>query len=420
MTVAQDLAAAQLADPKLFADPGAVLDLYRQLRNEAPLARAEPEGYRPFWALTRYHDIRDIERQPDIFQAGPRTVLLPTKVEDAYRRIYGDPNGIKPLTHMDGQHHRLHRGVMLDWFGTKNLKNYYDQVGRIAKEFVDRMEDYGGSCDFCTDIAYSFPLRVIMTLMAIPAEDEPHLLKLTQRLLSPADGIGKSKNKSRAAGEAPRDVAAEFGDYFRDLTRDRIRNPGHDIISTIANASINGGPMAANEMTSYYIIMATAGHDTTAASISGGLSGLIDFPDQFAKLRADPNLMATAADEFIRWTAPVKHFMRTSTIDIDLHGRTIPAGEAVMLCYASGCRDETVFDTPDNFRVDRPLNPAHVAFGFGPHLCLGRNLAKLDISAFYGELLPRLKSVEPAGDRTYIESVLVSGLKTMPVQYGFN
>lgn len=215
-------------------------------------------------------------------------------------------------------------------------------------------------------------------------------------------------------------MAAEFGDYFRDLTRDRIRNPGHDIISTIANASINGGPMAANEMTSYYIIMATAGHDTTAASISGGLSGLIDFPDQFAKLRADPNLMATAADEFIRWTAPVKHFMRTSTIDIDLHGRTIPAGEAVMLCYASGCRDETVFDTPDNFRVDRPLNPAHVAFGFGPHLCLGRNLAKLDISAFYGELLPRLKSVEPAGDRTYIESVLVSGLKTMPVQYGFN
>ncbi len=419
MTTTRTVTPERLADPKLFADPDAVLELYRRLRKDDPLVWVEPEGYQPFWALTRYNDIRDVERQPDLFQAGPRTVLLPTKVEDVYRRLYGDPNGIKPLTHMDGEHHRLHRGVTLDWFGAKNVNSYADKIGAIAKEFVNRMEDYGGSCDFCTDVAYWFPLRVIMTLMNVPAEDEPHLLKLTQRLLSPADQIGKQKGEARSEGDAPRDIAAAFGDYFRDLTRERIRNPGDDIVSSIANARIKGEPIADHEMTSYYIILATAGHDTTAASISGGLGGLMDFPEEFAKLRGDLGLLNTAADEFIRWTAPVKHFIRTAAADVDLHGRKVAAGDSIMLCYASGCRDETVFDAPDAFRVDRPLNPAHIAFGFGPHLCLGRNLAKLDIRAFYSALLPRLRSIESDGERGYIESVFVSGLKTMPVRYRF-
>ncbi|MGN6124911.1 MAG: cytochrome P450, partial [Sphingomonas oligoaromativorans] len=350
MTSSDDLSSERLANPKTFADPTAVHAIYTRLRHEAPVARVEAQGYRPFWVVTRYNDIREIERRPEIYQAGPRTLLLPTKVEEIYRRIYGDPNGVKPLTHMDGEYHRLHRGVTMEWFGPKNLKRHEEQIARIAKEFVDRMEDLGGRCDFSEDVAFWFPLRVVMTLLGVPREDEPQLLKLTQRLLSPADQIGKSNSARERSTDAPRDVVAEFAAYFRELSRDRVQNPRDDIISTIANARINGAPMADHEMTSYFVITATAGHDTTAASIGGGLSGFIEFPQELQKLRDDMAFLPTAAEEFVRWTAPVKHFMRTPTTDVELHGTRINAGESIMLCYASGCRDETVIEDPNTFR----------------------------------------------------------------------
>ena len=172
-------------------------------------------------------------------------------------------------------------------------------------------------------------------------------------------------------------------------------------------------------MTSYYVIASTAGHDTTAASIGGGLLGLLQFPDQLEMLRADLGLLNSAAEEFVRWTAPVKHFMRTPQQDVTWHGTTIAAGEAIMLCYASACRDESVFPDGNQFRIDRKSNPAHLAFGYGPHFCLGKFLATMEIRAFYAELLPRLKHVELAGEPTYIESTFVSGLKSLPIRFSF-
>nr|WP_306421913.1 cytochrome P450 [Azospirillum sp. 412522] len=145
--------------------------------------------------------------------------------------------------------------------------------------------------------------------------------------------------------------------------------------------------MAGHERLSYYVIVAAAGHDATAASIGGGLQGLLEFPDGMAKLRGNLGLLGTAAEEFVRWTAPVKHFMRTPHKPVEWRGTTIPAGDAIMLAFASACRDEAVFEEPDRPRVDRSPNP-HLTFGIGPHFCLGKYLAKMDIEAFYRELLP--------------------------------
>lgn len=417
----EPLTPESLARPSTFARPNDVYDLYARLRRDAPIAKAQPRGYRPFWVMTRYEDIMAVERDAGTYAAGDRTVLLPEKVEAIYEAKYGDRNGVKPLTHMDGQYHRAHRSVTMDWFGSKNLRKFEPQIVAIAKEFVDRMEDLGDTCDFSADIAYWYPLRVVMTLMGVPKEDEAHVLRLTQRLFSPADKDLKTQNseKTTSAPDGVRDVFAEFGDYYRSLTEDRRKNPQDDIISTIANGLVNGCPMAEREMTSYYVIASTAGHDTTAASIGGGLLGLMQNPQELDKLRADPGLLNLAAEEFVRWTAPVKHFMRTPREDVTWHDTTIAAGEAIMLCYPSACRDEKIFPDGDQFRVDRPSNPAHLAFGYGPHFCLGKFLATMEIRVFYTELLSRLKQVELAGDPSYIESIFVSGLKSLPIRFKF-
>lgn len=414
----QSLDANALASPSAFANPDAVYALYRRLRAEDPVARVEAPGYRAFWAITRHADVMAIERSPDLYEAGPRTVLLPEKVEEIYLEKYGDRNGVKPLTHMDGDYHRGHRDVTKDWFMPRHLKQFEPRIAEIAKEFVDRMEDMGDSCDFAADIAFLYPLRVILTLMGVPREDEPYVLRLTQRLFSPADK--DLKTGERAEGDTGRrDVVAEFAAYYDDLAKKRLADPRDDIVTTIASGLVNGCPMARREMVSYYVIVSTAGHDTTAASIAGGLKALIDFPDQMAKLRADAGLMPKAAEEFVRWVAPVKHFMRTPREDVVLHGQKIAAGEALMLCYASACRDESVFPDGDLLRVDRLANPPHLAFGYGPHFCLGKPLALMEIRAFFAELLPRLRHVELAGDPAYIESVFVSGLKQLPLRYRF-
>ncbi len=412
--ITHELTAASLTDPRTFGDPKALYALYKQLRSVDPLARVDAPGHRPFRAVTRHADIMSIERAPHLFEAGPRTVLLPEKVEEIYLRKYGDRNGVKPLTHMDGEYHRNHRDVTKDWFMPRHLKQFEPRVAEIAKEFVDRMEDMGGSCDFAADIAFLYPLRVILTLMGVPREDEAQVLRMTQRLFSPAD----KDLKAKGLGETG-DVLAEFASYYHALAEKRRADPRDDIVSTIATGLVAGCPMARREMTSYYVIVSTAGHDTTAASVAGGLHALIEHPDAFARLRGDLGLLPRAAEEFVRYVAPVRHFMRTAKDDTEVGGQRIEAGESLMLCYPSACRDETVFPDGDVLRVDRPPNPPHLAFGYGPHFCLGKPLALMEIRAFYAELLPRLKSVELAGDPAYIESVFVGGLKQLPLHYAF-
>jgi cytochrome P450 len=211
-------------------------------------------------------------------------------------------------------------------------------------------------------------------------------------------------------------VITDFFEYFRKLSEARRANPTEDLASVIANSKIDGQPISDLEAMSYYIIVATAGHDTTSSSTGGAMWGLAENPAEFKKLKADLSLIPSLVDESIRWTTPVKTFMRTVTQDMDFAGRSFKANDWLMLCYASGNRDEAVFEAPDAFRIDR--GPAkHIAFGYGAHLCIGQHLAKMEMRILWEEMIPRLKSVELAGEPALSEAFFVNGPKRLPIRF---
>jgi cytochrome P450 len=213
------------------------------------------------------------------------------------------------------------------------------------------------------------------------------------------------------------DLLVDFNNYFNTLNADRRTHPTGDLASVIANAEVDGGPLPDLATLGHYLIIATAGHDTTSSVIGGGLLALLDHPDEVALLEADPGLVHNAADELIRYVSPVKHFMRTCRAPFTLHGFTFEPGQHLLLSYASANRDETVF--PDPFRLDvrRGNAASHVAFGFGRHFCLGAHLARMEIRAIFRELFSRIEHIELDGEPTWIRANFVQGPKSIPVRY---
>ena len=213
------------------------------------------------------------------------------------------------------------------------------------------------------------------------------------------------------------EVVLDFEKYFAKLTQARRENPTDDVASLIANAEIDGAPIPEHEANGYYIIIATAGHDTTSSSTAGGLLALLQNPQQMVKLRGDLDThLPTAIDEMIRWVSPVRHFMRTATEDCVVAGQTIRAGESTLLWYPSANRDAAIFPEPEEFRVDRK-GAKQLAFGFGVHVCLGQHLARMEMSALFKALLNRVEHIELAGEPTYMQSTFVGGLKSLPIRY---
>jgi cytochrome P450 len=211
-------------------------------------------------------------------------------------------------------------------------------------------------------------------------------------------------------------VLADFQACFAQLADARRQAPRDDLISVIANAEIDGKPIQSLEATSYFAILATAGHDTTASSTSGAIWALCEHPHEFHKVKGDCALIPNLVEEAVRWTTPVQHFMRAATADTELRGRRIAKGDWLMLCYLSGNRDEAAFEYPDRFCVDR--NPSrNVAFGYGAHACLGQHLARLQMGVFFEELIPRLAEIELAGEPRRSASIFVGGPKVLPVRF---
>lgn len=380
------------------------------LRRESPVHRVEGDGYHPFWAVTKHADVLEIERQPERFLNAPRPVLVPAAADDQ-RAVTGDV--LRTLIHMDDPDHGVFRAIAADWFLPKSLARLDARMAELATRYVDRLADLGGECDFVTDVAVHYPLHVILTILGLPESDFPRLLKLTQELFGAAD----PELQRGATPEEQMETILEFFQYFNALIEDRRANPTDDLASVIANATLDGGePINILDAASYYVIIATAGHDTTSSSIAGGLHALLEHPDQLQRLRDDLSLLPTAVEEMIRWVTPVKHFMRTATEDYELRGVKIRAGESVLLSYPSANRDEEVFGDGDTFDVGRDPNK-HLAFGFGAHHCLGAQLARMEGRALYRELLPRLESIELAGDPSYMHTLFVGGPKHLLIRY---
>ena len=407
-----------IAAPETYADENRFQGIFARLRAEDPVHWTAPQDFRPFWSVTRHADILEIERQNDRFLNEPRTTLLSMRMEADLAAMWGGPDPktgrvepFRTLVHMDNPDHRAYRGLTQAWFMPPNLKKLEARMAELARRYVDRMMELGPECDFARDIAMHYPLHVIMSILGVPESDEAFMLKLTQELFG-----GLDPDLQRKSSDPLSNTILDFFMYFKKITEERRAHPTEDLSSVIANGTLKGCPLGDIETASYYIIVATAGHDTTSSSIAGGLRALVENPGELAKLKANPDLLPGAVDEMIRWATPVQHFMRTATEDYELRGRKIEKGQALCLWYVSGNRDEEVYPDPHRFRVDRDTN-RHVAFGYGAHLCLGQHLAKMEIRALFKELLERLDSIELAGQPRNSQAVFVRGLKTLPVRY---
>jgi cytochrome P450 len=402
-----DEAANVFADPLAYADETKLHAALTHLRAHTPVAWVDVPNYRPFWAITKHADIMAIERDNTLFTNSPRPVLMTAEADEQQAAI-----GISTLIHMDDPQHRVVRAIGGDWFRPKAMRALKVRVDQLAKRFVDNMAESGGQCDFVQEVAVNYPLYVIMSLLGLPESDFPRMLKYTQELFGNDDAEfqrGTSKEEQMAA-------LLDMFQYFTELTASRRANPTEDLASAIANATIDGEPLSDIDTVSYYVIIATAGHDTTSAVISGGLGALIEHPDELARLRDNPALMPLATEEMIRWVTPVKEFMRTAQRDTTVRGVPVAAGDSVLLSYASANRDEEVFDDPFRFDVGRDPNK-HNAFGYGVHFCLGAALARMEVNSFFSELVPRLESIELTGDPKHIATIFVGGLKHLPIRY---
>lgn len=396
-------------DPAAYADPTRFHAACAVLRRDDPIHRVEHPDFLPFHVLTKHADVLEVELHNKEWENAPRPVIS-TIEGDRRREEQGDL--LRTLIHMDDPDHRAYRGVTSEWFLPKNLSLLEDRLGELAKLSAQRMVELGGECDFARDIAMQYPLQVILAILGLPETDYPRMLKLTQELFGASD-------PELTRGQSMEDLIAVIQDffvYFTALTEARKAEPTSDLASVIANAQLDGQPIGIMEQISYYVIVATAGHDTTASAMAGGMQALIEHPDQLARLQADPSLIPSAVDEIIRWVTPVKHFMRNCTTEYTLRGHTFQPGDAVLLSYPSANRDEEVFTDPFTFDVGRSPNK-HLAFGFGVHYCLGAMLARMEIKALLTELLPRLKRIELAGEPAEMQTLFVGGLKRLPIRY---
>ncbi len=402
-----DDAAKVLADPIAYTDEARLHMALAHLRVNAPATFVEAPGYRPFWAITRHADIIAIERANDLFINAPRPVLMPAEQEELQAS-----HGVSTLIHMDDPQHRKVRAIGADWFRPKAMRALRTRIDQLAKLYVDKMRDVGGECDFVQEVAVNYPLFVIMSLLGVPEADFPRMLKLTQELVGNED----SEFQRSATSEERAYALLDMFEYFNAVTAARRDQPTEDLASAIANARIDGESLSDIDTVSYYVIIATAGHDTTTATIAGGMRALIDNADQRKRLRDNMDLMPTATEEMIRWVTPVKGFMRTPTADTTVGGAPIGAGQSVLLSYVSANRDEDVFEGPFRFDVGRDPNK-HLAFGHGVHFCLGAALARMEISSFFTQLLPRLGTVELDGEPELTATTFVGGLKHLPIRY---
>jgi cytochrome P450 len=411
---------ASSTDPgRIFVDASAYADfdgwhrVATTIRGTTPIRRVEVPGYQPFWAVTRLADVMEVERNPEVFTNEPASVLTPDRMR---RDLDPDspPAPVKTLINMDGDEHKAHRGLVNEWFKPGSVRRLTDQVEGLARRYVDAMASKEPECDFAQEIAVHYPLHVILSILGLPESDYPRMLQLTQELFGAED-----PEFQRDESTTQLDVIMDFFSYFSGITAQRRAAPGDDLASVFATATLNGEPLNDFSTFGFYLIIATAGHDTTSNAVAGGLLALLEHPHELAKLQADPSLIDAATDELIRWVSPVKHFMRTAQQDYDLAGTKIAKGDWVLLSYQSANRDEAVFDDPFRFDVTRPDASKHLAFGFGRHYCLGAHLAKLEVKALFAELIPRLESIELAGTPSFMHSTLVSGPTHLPVRYRF-
>jgi cytochrome P450 len=403
------------------------LDGFANLRGFAQLdtLRAEdPVHWNPedapnsgFWAVTKYDDIWEVDRDPETYTSEEFVNI--EEVEPADRDVR------RSLLETDGPRHASLRRLIQREFTPRNLlKNYENFLRELTRKTISEAfaKAEGGTIDFVEEISADFPINVLARLLDVPAEDTPQLIAWGNEFVGNTDpdfarvmmGSEESEQYKNLPFRSP--TVLDVWAYGNDLRKQRLGGDGTDLISILANRMPDDGtPMTEQDFNMYFTLLVIAGNETTRHAISNAMLGLIEQPEQMRRLQADPSLIPGAIEELLRWASPVYHFRRTATKDTVLGGKDIKQGDKVVMWFASGNRDESMFADPYAIDVTRP-NVDHMTFGKGsPHLCLGNNLARMEIRLMFEELLPVLKSIEVDGEVKRVRSNFVNGIKAFPV-----
>ena len=387
------------------------------LRRDAPVFwQPETEGS-GFWALTRYEDVVRVAKEWETFSSelGGTSLQDLTPDELAARRSMIDT---------DPPPHTRMRALVNKGFTPRVVNAYEERIRGLAREIIDRAVEYG-EFDWVESVAAELPMWVFSEIMGLPVEDRRLIIELGDKLLGNTDPevVGEEYVAERALKDPAlrrlpfsSPFAADLIEYGRKLGEARRHDPRDDITTKLVEAELDGSRLSEQEFGTMFILLTTAGNETTRHTISLGLVDLMTHPDELERLVADPTLAATAADELLRRAHPVHHFRRTATKDVVVHGRRIARGDKVTIWYASANYDDRQF--PDPYRLDVGRTPnKHVTFGLGgPHFCLGAHLAKLEIRVWLEEMLPYLPRLELASDPVRLRSNFFNGVKRLPVR----
>ncbi len=391
-----------LLDPDVFRT-GRHHEMFTVLRAEDPIHWCEEPGGGGFWSITRHADLIAVNRDAHVFSSAEQGISIPdiTPEGEMVREM---------MLYMDPPRHTRYRLLVNKGFTPRMIGLLESGLRTKCRLIVDNVIE-AGECDFVIDIASELPLQAIAELMGVPAEDRHKLFDWTNRMIGIDDPEFEGDRDS--AGEA----AAELYMYANSLAAEKRQALTDDILSKLLGSEIDGDALSETEFDMFFMLLSVAGNETTRNATSHGMKALLDHPDQFAKLRANPELLDSAIEEILRWATPVLHFRRTALEDYQLGDTLIRKGDKVVIWHISANRDEDLFDDPFRFDIERSPND-HIAFGGGgPHFCLGANLARMELRLIFTEILERLGDMEPNGETEYLRSNFIGGIKHMPVKY---
>jgi methyl-branched lipid omega-hydroxylase len=375
------------------------------LTEASALAPPPGPGYR---AVTRHADVVEISRHPEIYGSGQGAVSIPDLPPEMVEYFAG-------MISTDNPRHARLRRIVSAAFNPRRIASIEDTIEEVANRVIRRASGLG-ACDFAVEIAAPFPLEIICDMMGVPESQYATVLRCSNIILSGGDPEYVPEGSDPVLAFIT--AGQELTDLMNELSAQRIDHPADDLTTALITTNIDGEALTHGELASFFILLLTAGNETTRNAISHGLLALTQHPDQRQLWRADPaGIGPTGVDEIVRWASPVIWMRRTVNEDTVLSGQELHPGDKVLLFYNSANRDESVFDDAYRFDVRRSPNP-HVGFGVaGPHFCLGAHLARREVEVMIRELLVQLPDIEAVGEPDRLHSSFINGIKHLPCRF---
>jgi cholest-4-en-3-one 26-monooxygenase len=404
---AMQLREVNLTDPDIFQQ-GVPHEMFRVLRREAPVYWHEEPNGPGFWAVTKYHDLKTVSKQPRLFSSARQGMMR----EDPAPTDLPAVQSI--MLNMDPPQHRQYRTLVNQAFTPRMIGNLHGRIRTMVQEIIDGVIERG-ECDFVEDVAALLPLAVICEMMGVPEEDRRHIYVIGNTMV----GIDDPELQSKGKPIVPGDAMAAFSEMFvyaRKLWTIAHETPSDDLATALVTAELDGRKLDEMEFNFFFLLLLLAGNETTRTVTSNGMIELLNHPAQLDALRKAPELVPSAVEEILRFAPAVHTFRRTATTETELRGQRIRENDKLLLWYPSANRDEDVFDEPDRFDIRRSPNE-HVAFGFGEHYCLGANLARLELQEIFRGIVLRLHEVEMLAPPRRLRSCFINGVKEMRIVF---